>query len=123
MASSSYPTQAVELETLDFTRQVPKQPNPVLSSAGRRLGSHHEDQDQDEANAADDEAIPPRAAAVVEKWNEPIGNVFRVGAVFFSLFVSGANDAAYGALIPYLETTAIQWPPTPGPGFKIFTRG
>lgn len=102
MASSSYPTQAVELETLDFTRQAPKQPNPVLSSAGRRLGSHHEDQDQ--ANAADDEAIPPRAAAIVEKWNEPIGNVFRVGAVFFSLFVSGANDAAYGALIPYLET-------------------
>lgn len=104
MASSSYPTQAVELETLDFSRQAPKQPNPVLSSVGRRLGSHDEDQHQHQANAADDEAIPPRAAAVVEKWNEPIGNVFRVGAVFFSLFVSGANDAAYGALIPYLET-------------------
>ncbi|GKU07654.1 bypass of stop codon protein 6 [Fusarium langsethiae] len=108
-SSSSYPAQAIQLETLDFTRGIdaaPKQPNAVLSSAGRRLGSH-DVQDQDrgqQANATDDEAITTRVAVVVEKWNEPIGNVFRVAAVFFSLFVSGANDAAYGALIPYLET-------------------
>ncbi|KAM0378647.1 hypothetical protein ACHAO7_008771 [Fusarium culmorum] len=113
MSSSSYPTQAVELETINFTRAIdaaPKQPNPILSSAGRRLGSHSvqdQDQDQDQdhnASITDDEALPPRVAVVVEKWNEPIGNALRVGSVFFSLFVSGANDAAYGALIPYLET-------------------
>ncbi|KAI1020937.1 hypothetical protein LB503_009975 [Fusarium chuoi] len=87
--SRSYPTQALELETLSLTHEAgatPKQPNPVLSTTGR------------------DEAAPPRATLVVEKWNEPIGNAFRVGAVYWSLFVSGANDAAYGALIPYLET-------------------
>ncbi|KAG8672719.1 hypothetical protein FPOAC2_06121 [Fusarium poae] len=110
MPSSSYPAQAIELQTLDFTHEIntaPKQPNPVLSWAGRRLGGSHDDQDQGQdqpPNATDDEAIPSRAAVVVEKWNEPIGNAFRVAAVFFSLFVSGANDAAYGALIPYLET-------------------
>ncbi|KAF5002039.1 hypothetical protein FGRMN_650 [Fusarium graminum] len=106
MATSSYPTQAVELDTLSLTREAaaePKQPNPVLSTTGRRLGSHHGN-DQDESPLTIDEAAPVTASLAVEKWNEPIGNVFRVAAIFWSLFVSGANDAAYGALIPYLET-------------------
>ncbi|KAF5986621.1 tetracycline resistance [Fusarium coicis] len=101
----SYPTQALELETLSLTHDTPKQPNPVLSTTGRRLGSRNDHEDEhDNFTGSGDEAAPPRAALVVEKWNEPIGNAFRVGAVYWSLFVSGANDAAYGALIPYLET-------------------
>ncbi|KAM0350650.1 hypothetical protein ACHAPU_003137 [Fusarium lateritium] len=106
MATSSYPTQAVELDTLSLTREVgaaAKQPNPVLSTTGRRLGSHN-GLDQDEMPLAGDEAAPVTANLAVEKWNEPIGNVLRVAAIFWSLLVSGANDAAYGALIPYLET-------------------
>ncbi|EGU74275.1 hypothetical protein FOXB_15203 [Fusarium oxysporum f. sp. conglutinans Fo5176] len=106
--SRSYPTQALELETLSLTHEAgstPKQPNPVLSTAGRRLGSHNDHaHESDQFTGSGDEAAPPRATLVVEKWNEPIGNAFRVGAVYWSLFVSGANDAAYGALIPYLET-------------------
>ncbi|KAG7408210.1 putative O-acetyltransferase CAS1 [Fusarium oxysporum f. sp. rapae] len=82
-----------------------KQPNPVLSITERRLGSHNDHEDEhDNFTGSGDEVAPPRATLVVEKWNEPIGNAFRVGAVYWSLFVSGANDAAYGALIPYLET-------------------
>ncbi|KAF5589330.1 o-acetyltransferase CAS1 [Fusarium pseudoanthophilum] len=104
----SYPTQALELETLSLTHEAgatPKQPNPVLSTTGRRLGSRNDHEDEhDNFTGSGDEAAPPRATLVVEKWNEPIGNAFRVGAVYWSLFVSGANDAAYGALIPYLET-------------------
>ncbi|KAF5234691.1 hypothetical protein FANTH_12043 [Fusarium anthophilum] len=104
----SYPTQALELETLSLTHETgatPKQPNPVLSTTGRRLGSRNDHEDEhDNFTGSGDEAAPPRAALVVEKWNEPMGNAFRVGAVYWSLFVSGANDAAYGALIPYLET-------------------
>ncbi|KAF6514633.1 hypothetical protein HZS61_005767 [Fusarium oxysporum f. sp. conglutinans] len=99
---------ALELETLSLTHEAgstPKQPNPVLSTAGRRLGSHNDHaHESDQFTGSGDEAAPPRATLVVEKWNEPIGNAFRVGAVYWSLFVSGANDAAYGALIPYLET-------------------
>ncbi|KAL9562168.1 hypothetical protein ACKAV7_013712 [Fusarium commune] len=100
--------RALELETLSLTHEAgsaPKQPNPVLSTAGRRLGSHNDHaHESDQFTGSGDEAAPPRATLVVEKWNEPIGNAFRVGAVYWSLFVSGANDAAYGALIPYLET-------------------
>ncbi|KAF4502943.1 tetracycline resistance [Fusarium agapanthi] len=40
---------------------------------------------------------------VAESWKYPRQNVFRTGAAFWSLLTSGANDAAYGALIPYLE--------------------
>ncbi|KAH8689855.1 MFS transporter [Talaromyces proteolyticus] len=38
----------------------------------------------------------------VQKWNEPIINTWRVLATFFSFIVVGANDAIYGALVPYL---------------------
>ncbi|KAL4723834.1 hypothetical protein ACLX1H_009479 [Fusarium chlamydosporum] len=40
---------------------------------------------------------------VAESWKYPRQNVFKTGAAFWSLLTSGANDAAYGALIPYLE--------------------
>jgi fucose permease len=40
---------------------------------------------------------------VTESWKHPRENVFKTGASFWSLLTSGANDAAYGALIPYLE--------------------
>ncbi|KAA8650184.1 putative MFS transporter [Aspergillus tanneri] len=39
-----------------------------------------------------------------EKWNHPRSNVFKVLATFLSFLVMGANDAAYGPLIPYLES-------------------
>lgn len=45
----------------------------------------------------------PRVDAA-QKWNEPSINTFRVAACFWSLFVMGANDAAYGALIPSVIT-------------------
>lgn len=37
----------------------------------------------------------PRVAAK-ERWNESKTNVFRVAAIFWSFFMMGANDAAYG---------------------------
>ncbi|KAI9930245.1 hypothetical protein ASPWEDRAFT_101477 [Aspergillus wentii DTO 134E9] len=39
-----------------------------------------------------------------EKWNSSKANVSRTVATFWSFLVMGANDAAYGALIPYLES-------------------
>ncbi|KAF4450310.1 hypothetical protein F53441_6593 [Fusarium austroafricanum] len=44
---------------------------------------------------------PP--AEIAESWKYPRANIFKTGAAFWSLLTSGANDAAYGALIPYLE--------------------
>ncbi|KAH6981552.1 hypothetical protein BKA56DRAFT_672363 [Ilyonectria sp. MPI-CAGE-AT-0026] len=103
----SYPAQAVELETFnpayEMMRVAPAEPTPVLFGTGRQLGSYY---DYDQAGRIDDDALPApsMASRALEKWNYPRGNAFRVAAVFWSLFVSGANDAAYGALIPYLET-------------------
>ncbi|KAJ5541868.1 Major facilitator superfamily domain general substrate transporter [Penicillium sp. DV-2018c] len=42
------------------------------------------------------------AFPVVEKWADPRINIYRTFATFWCFLVMGANDAAYGALIPYL---------------------
>lgn len=41
---------------------------------------------------------------VLQRWNHPRINIFRCLATFWDFIILGANDAAYGALIPYLET-------------------
>jgi hypothetical protein len=43
-------------------------------------------------------------AAKPEQWNHPRSNLFKTGAAFWSFVVMGSNDAAYGALIPYVST-------------------
>lgn len=43
-----------------------------------------------------DADIPPTAVAALEKWNSPRSNIYRTFATFWSFFVMGANDAAYG---------------------------
>ncbi|KAK2616223.1 hypothetical protein QQS21_000855 [Conoideocrella luteorostrata] len=43
------------------------------------------------------------AITVTERWNESPKNMFRLAAAFFCFLVMGANDSAYGPLIPYLE--------------------
>jgi len=47
---------------------------------------------------------PSAARSQHQKWNSPRINLLRVLATFYSFIILGANDAAYGALIPYLET-------------------
>src|SRR3984885_5202984 len=61
-----------------------------------------------EANRPVVEAIgtlptPTVAIPVLQKWNNPRINMFRVFATFYSFVILGLNDGAYGALIPYLE--------------------
>ncbi|KAF2181802.1 MFS general substrate transporter [Zopfia rhizophila CBS 207.26] len=46
---------------------------------------------------------PSTTVRVLERWDHPRINVYRTLATFFSFIIMGANDAAYGALIPYLE--------------------
>ncbi|KAK2799805.1 hypothetical protein FQN51_006732 [Onygenales sp. PD_10] len=47
---------------------------------------------------------PGIASNAPERWNYPRGNVLRFLAANYSFIILGINDAAYGALIPYLET-------------------
>ncbi|KAI1503502.1 MFS general substrate transporter [Biscogniauxia marginata] len=46
---------------------------------------------------------PSTATEVVQRWNYPRANIPRVAACFWSFVVMGANDAAYGPLIPYIQ--------------------
>ncbi|KAJ5371803.1 hypothetical protein N7517_003809 [Penicillium concentricum] len=39
-----------------------------------------------------------------EKWNHPRSNIAKTLATFWSFLIMGANDSAYGPLLPYLET-------------------
>ncbi|CAG7957063.1 unnamed protein product [Penicillium salamii] len=42
--------------------------------------------------------------ATEEQWNHPRSNILKTLATFWSFLVMGANDSAYGPLLPYLET-------------------
>jgi len=71
------------------------------------------EQTQEDKNNTDIESTTPPSAHTepayavptlpLQKWNEPRGNITRLASAFYSMFVFGLNDAAYGALIPYLE--------------------
>ncbi|CRG83442.1 Protein TsgA homolog [Talaromyces islandicus] len=56
--------------------------------------------------AASLEEAPPgvTVATVKQRWNDPPINKYKVAVTFLSFFIVGANDAAYGALIPSLRT-------------------
>jgi hypothetical protein len=46
---------------------------------------------------ADDEAAPPvHPEIVLQKWNDPKVNVYRIFVTFYSFIVVGMNDAAVG---------------------------
>ncbi|ROV96518.1 hypothetical protein VMCG_07828 [Cytospora schulzeri] len=45
---------------------------------------------------------PITVSQSLQRWNHPRSNISRVLAAFWSLLVMGMNDAAYGAIIPYM---------------------
>ncbi|KAJ6094508.1 hypothetical protein N7467_002021 [Penicillium canescens] len=47
---------------------------------------------------------PTDGFPVLERWNQNSLNIYRTFATFWCFLVMGANDAAYGAIIPYLES-------------------
>ncbi|WZH50391.1 major facilitator superfamily domain-containing protein [Fusarium acuminatum] len=70
----------------------------------RRLGSRNDgDYSDGSGNGLESITAQTSPMEVAESWKYPRENVFKTSAAFWSLLTSGANDAAYGALIPYLE--------------------
>ncbi|KPM44537.1 hypothetical protein AK830_g1999 [Neonectria ditissima] len=69
-------------------------------NAGKVLSETH---DQPAVESARDDEPPPNAQTQLERWNYPKGNVAKLGFAFLSFVIAGMNDAAVGALIPYLE--------------------
>ncbi|TQN72750.1 Bypass of stop codon protein 6 [Colletotrichum shisoi] len=87
-------TSTIQLRNLE--RPPTPKDGSLLNTEGHRLGS-----DDDATGGL---PAPTTTTTVVQRWNHPRSNLFRVLSCFWSMLVSGANDAAYGALIPYLET-------------------
>lgn len=51
-----------------------------------------------------------QAAEKLERWNQSRTNISRTFAAFWSFIVMGSNDAAYGALIPYVRSHLLSHP-------------
>ncbi|KAJ5873793.1 uncharacterized protein N7529_002223 [Penicillium soppii] len=75
----------------------------VSSSPPQLTGEVDEYQDSHEASASDiDETPPLHAVNVAPRWNESKTTIWKLTATFWCAFVMGSNDAAYGAIIPYV---------------------
>ncbi|KAL4794843.1 MFS general substrate transporter [Aspergillus venezuelensis] len=68
--------------------------SPIEKTHDLEASGHKENQ-QDE----DITVVAPAS----NKWNSPRSNIFRVLTTFWVFLIMGANDAAYGALLPYLQ--------------------
>jgi hypothetical protein len=69
--------------------------------AGLRLSDTKGIQDDD--SPVDLPSPTTHPAVIPEQWNHPRSNLFKTMAAFWSFVVMGSNDAAYGALIPYVS--------------------
>lgn len=47
---------------------------------------------------------PHHAVSALPRWNESRATILKTMSTFFAFLVMGANDAVYGAIIPYLQT-------------------
>ncbi|RAK73462.1 MFS general substrate transporter [Aspergillus fijiensis CBS 313.89] len=76
----------------------PTRPPSVVSSGGAiHLAS------LPASPAPENDTPPSHAVTVALRWNGSKAMIWRVLATFWSALVMGANDAAYGAIIPYLQ--------------------
>ncbi len=93
----------VELQAVS---SYPQYPDAAKTTPGLKI-SDRSSQDDDPV-----ENLPSpttQAAEKLERWNQSRTNVSRTFAAFWSFVVMGSNDAAYGALIPYVHLP----PPSP----------
>ncbi|KAI1644647.1 MFS general substrate transporter [Daldinia loculata] len=101
--SSSTSVLEVELEPVYLSTPLPKQDGVDVQARGpsRRTSSN----DGDTTPRQDTSSLPPPSTTtdVVQRWNYPRKNIPRVASCFWSFVVMGANDAAYGPLIPYIQ--------------------
>jgi hypothetical protein len=101
--SSTCLEQPIELQ--DVSNYISKPQNAQIATSsntgGLRLSDTRGAQESDPI-----ENLPSpttQSAAKLEQWNHPRSNFFKTSAAFWSFVVMGSNDAAYGALIPYVS--------------------
>lgn len=98
--SSTYVVEhPIELQEVSSYLQKPQ-------DAKATLGQKVSDQVTQEDDPVEDLPSPTtQAAEKLERWNQSKTNLYRTFAAFWSFIVMGSNDAAYGALIPYVSPT------------------
>ncbi|KAF2691109.1 MFS general substrate transporter [Lentithecium fluviatile CBS 122367] len=98
------PSQAIELQ--DVSNYLTKPSDAKLASASLNINETRGsrlDEDEDSDPVENLPSPTTQAAQRLERWNTPRVNFWRTMAAFWSFVVMGSNDAAYGALIPYLQ--------------------
>lgn len=95
-ASTCVVEQPIELQDVSSYLQKPQDAKtaPSLKISDRAS------QDDDPVETLPSPTI--QAAEKLERWNQSGTNLYRTFAAFWSFIVMGSNDAAYGALIPYV---------------------
>ncbi|KAI4152892.1 MAG: hypothetical protein LQ341_000609 [Variospora aurantia] len=58
---------------------------------------------QNQVTFGDFEEDTGAAVDVLQRWNYPRINIYRLAAIFFAFLNFGMNDGSYGALVPYIE--------------------
>ena len=102
--SSTVLVDPIELQPVKLkndTLSISSKKAPSLTGRSLKSASDKSDEGSDRNETLPSPTIAP--GDVVEAWNYPRKNVYRVSATFYSFIIMGMNDAAYGALIPYLE--------------------
>ncbi|RYP69628.1 hypothetical protein DL771_005992 [Monosporascus sp. 5C6A] len=94
-------TEVVELQRVDLTPL----PQAYRQSTDASRRSSSKDVPSSPERESDMSPLPPpnTAVHVAQSWNNPRSNIVRILACFWSFTVMGANDAAYGPLIPYIQ--------------------
>ncbi|CAG7920974.1 unnamed protein product [Penicillium olsonii] len=81
-------------------RPTPRSLSPSLSPSP---GEGYRDTPETNSASETDDA-PSHAVNVSPRWNESKSTIWKLTATCWCAMVMGSNDAAYGAIIPYLET-------------------
>jgi hypothetical protein len=95
-------TPQVEMHPIPLQPAKPQNAIITGSHTGHRLSDTKGIQEDDD-DPIDLPSPTTQAAAKAERWNHPRSNFFKTMATFWSFVVMGSNDAAYGALIPYVS--------------------
>jgi hypothetical protein len=95
---------AIDLEPLSVPISNPQNAKVAGSHTSLRLSDSNKGV-RDDDSPTDLPSPTTQSAVQPEQWNHPRSNLFKTMAAFWSFVVMGSNDAAYGALIPYVSRT------------------
>lgn len=100
MATQTITEPAWELTTFDG----PSSSSGNYIPTGGNKDFEKETKQRSEVTTSTELPSPTTAVNPQQRWNSPRVNIYKVASIFWSFFVMGLSDAAYGPLIPYLET-------------------